>query len=97
MKFIPAKELAEMLSTMNGVVSESQMVQIFEEYGDDYYKDDSYSEFKLVETNKKRKELICSYISLKMEHVNTDGTKGESVTAEVTQEEYDKIIEYLMR
>lgn len=38
-----------------------------------------------------------SYISIKMEHINADGTKGESVTAEITQVEYDAIYQYLMR
>lgn len=38
-----------------------------------------------------------SYISLKMEHINADGTKGECVLASISQEEYDAIYRYLMR
>lgn len=39
----------------------------------------------------------CSYISLKMEHINEDDTKGKSVHAEITEDEYNAIYQYLMR
>lgn len=52
---------------------------------------------KCVENNTIDSIKEYSYITLRMEHVNSDKTKEDILTTTITQEEYDTIYKYLMR
>ncbi len=61
MKAIPTKELIQMLELIldeHEIVYEYEMKNLFERYGDDYFKDSSWKEYELCNENELRKELL---------------------------------------
>ncbi len=65
MKVIPKNELIILLQKgLSGKedISKEFMDDIFETYGDDYYKDGSWSAYELSNTNTKRKDLMREHL-----------------------------------
>lgn len=65
MKVIPKNELIILLQKgLSGKedISKEFMDDIFETYGDDYYKDSSWSPYELVNANIKRKEFLREHL-----------------------------------
>jgi len=61
MKAIPTKELIQMLELVQDeheIIYEYEMKNLFERYGDDYFKDSSWKEYELCNENELRKELF---------------------------------------
>ena len=61
MKAIPTKELIQMLELIldeHEIVYEYEMKNLFERYGDDYFKDSSWKEYELCNENELREELL---------------------------------------
>ena len=61
MKAIPTKELIQMLELIldeHEIVYEYEMKNLFERYGDDYFKDSSWKEYELCEENELREKLL---------------------------------------
>jgi hypothetical protein len=61
MKAIPTKELIQMLELIldeHEIMYEYEMKNLFERYGDDYFKDSSWKEYELCNENELRKKLL---------------------------------------
>lgn len=59
MKVIPTKDFIELVTSYSkDLISELLVCQIFKEYGDDYYKDSSDSNWEKVVENEKRIEML---------------------------------------
>ena len=61
MKAIPIKELITMLESLldeHEIIREDEIRNLFERYGDDYFKDSSWKEYELCKENELRKEWL---------------------------------------
>lgn len=59
MKAIPRNELLNLLNMIDReVIYETDVASLFNMYGDDYFKDDSWSPFVLCESNTLRKRVL---------------------------------------
>jgi hypothetical protein len=61
MKAIPIKELIPMLESLldkHEIIREDEMRNLFKRYGDDYFKDSSWTGYELCKENELRKELF---------------------------------------
>ena len=59
MQMIPKSELVELINNLeSNIVSEDTCKFLFEEYGDEYYRDRGVSKWELCVVNEKRKKVF---------------------------------------